>query len=300
MQENPTLSGNYAVGVDIGGSHVCSVVVDVQTGALLSEPFTTNVDHTESAETIFSAWTDNLRHTISSSPVPVRQIGMAFPGPFDYDKGISRLEHKFPDIFGLNVGEILSARLLDFRGLSFKYVNDAGAFALGESLYGAAAEFDRVLVLTLGTGLGSGFVADRKIIREGDEVPQGGEVWYLPYGDGIADGKFSTRWIVGRYEQLTGIKVKGAKDVAIRAETDPEARRLFSEFGEGLADFTAPILRNFKCSSVLLGGNISRSMDLFLPTMLHKYAKEGMDVKVKASILLDKAAMMGAASLFQK
>lgn len=298
MQEKDKLSGNYAVGVDVGGSHVCSVVVDVQSGELLSEPFTTEVDHTCSAEEIFSAWTLNLRRTISSSPVPVRQVGMAFPGPFDYAAGISHMEHKFPGIIGLNVGEILSARLLDFKGLCFKYVNDAGAFALGESLYGAAAGIGRVLVLTLGTGLGSGFVADRKIITEGDEVPKGGEVWDIPYGDGIADEKFSTRWIVGRYGQLSGIKVKGAKDVALRVGSDPEARQVFNEFGEGLADFTAPILRKFRCSDILLGGNISRSLDLFLPAMTHRYAREGMDVKVKASILLDKAAMMGAASLF--
>ena len=293
-QPNPV----YAVGVDVGGSHICSAIVDIEKGVIVGEPLTTPVDHTCSAEEIFSAWTRNLRELISSSGLPVRKIGMAFPGPFDYDKGISHMEHKFVSIKELVVGDILQARLLDFPGLEFKYVNDAGAFALGESCYGAAKGVDKVLVLTLGTGLGSGFVEKNHIIREGDTVPPGGEVWNLPWGDDIADGAFSTRWIVGRYGELSGKVVKGAREVSMAFDTDANARQVFTEFGAGLAKFTAPLLEKFGAKDIILGGNISRSLDLFLPAMTRVYGQKGMDVHVEASSLLDKAAMLGAASLF--
>ena len=291
---------NLAVGVDIGGTHICSVVVDVQTGELVGSPLTTPIDHTCTAEEIFQAWTENLRSTIRSSEEPVRQIGMAFPGPFDYELGISHMDHKFVDIKELNVGTVLQSRLLEYRGLDFKYVNDAGAFALGESQYGAAKDMKKVLVLTLGTGLGSGFISSNKILRDGEGVPPGGEVWDLPFDDGIADEMFSTRWIVKRYNELTGKTVKGAKEVAIMVPVEEAARILFVEFGERLATFTAPLLKSFGCTNVLLGGNISRSLDYFLPAMTRRYGQQDLTVTVKSSVLLDKAAMMGAASLFKK
>ncbi len=288
----------YAIGVDIGGSHICSAVVDLKTGNILGEPVNTPVDHTCSAEQIFSAWTENLRLVIGEAGVPVTQVGMAFPGPFDYEKGISWMEHKFVDIKGLNVGEILQARMLEHRGLTFKSVNDAGAFALGESQFGAARDAKRVLVLTLGTGVGSGFIADHKIVREGPQVPDGGEVWNLPFQDGIVDEAFSTRWVVKRYKELTGKEVQGAKDVALRYDIDNDAKQLFTEFGARLAEFTIPWLEKFEARTLILGGNIARSLPLFLQPMQRRYGQSGMDVSVKASVLLDKAAMMGAASLF--
>ena len=292
------VNSRYAVGVDVGGSHVSSAVVDLEKGVIVGEPLTTPVDHTCSAEEMFSAWTKNLRELISSSGLPVRKIGMAFPGPFDYERGISHMEHKFVSIKELVVGDILQARLLDFPGLEFKYVNDAGAFALGESCYGAAKGIEKVLVLTLGTGLGSGFVENNRIIREGDTVPPGGEVWNLPWGEDIADSAFSTRRIVGRYAALSGKVVAGAKEVSMAFDTDPLAREVFTEFGADLAKFTAPLLEKFGAHDIILGGNISRNLDKFLPAMMRVYGQKGMDVHVQASSLLDKAAMLGAASLF--
>ena len=288
----------YAVGVDIGGSHIASALVNLETSEIIGHPVTTDVDHTSPAEVIFSAWTENLRLLMNESGLPVKQIGMAFPGPFDYDKGISWMEQKFAAIHGINIGQTLAARLLEFKDLKFKYVNDAGAFALGESSFGAAKDDERVIVLTLGTGVGSGFVANHKIVREGDTVPPGGEVWLLPFHEGIVDEAFSTRWVIGRYKELTGVAVQGAKDVAIRYDYDAAAKQLFTEYGYRMAEFTIPWLEKFQCKTLLLGGNISRSLPLFIEPLQRGYSQAGLTVNVKGSVLLDKAAMLGAASLF--
>lgn len=290
--------GKHAIGVDIGGSHITSAIVDLQKGEITGYPVTTDVDHTSPAEVIFSAWTENLRLLINESGIQVGQIGMAFPGPFDYDKGVSWMEHKFRSIHGINIGQTLSARLLEFKGLEFRFVNDAGAFALGESSFGAAKDTDRAIVLTLGTGVGSGFVAGHTIVRTGDTVPEGGEVWNLPFHDGIVDEAFSTRWVTGRYKELTGKTVQGAKDVAMRYMFDDAAKQIFTEYGYRLAEFTAPWLKRFDCSTLVLGGNISRSLGLFLQPLQRAYGQAGLTVEVKGSVLLDKAAMLGAASLF--
>lgn len=293
------MTDNLAIGVDVGGSHVSSAVVDLEKGVIVGEPQQVDIAHTSTSEDIFSAWTSDLRLTINQGGGDVRKIGMAFPGPFDYEHGISHMEHKFVSIKGLDVGRILQDRMLEFPGLEFRFVNDAGAFALGECNYGAAKDMKRVLVLTLGTGLGAGFVDDKKIVRTGGKVPEGGEVWDLPFEDGIADEAFSTRWIVKKWKEMTGMDVPGAREVALRCGFDQNARDLFSEYGARLAEFTAPLLERFECGNLLLGGNISRNINHFEPAMMRRYAQAGLSVTVRASTLLDRAAMFGAASLFK-
>lgn len=290
---------NLALGVDVGGSHVCSAVIDIDNGTIVGAPVTTDVAHTEAADVLFAAWAKNLEQCLAAAPEPVTRIGMDFPGPFDYKNGISQMEHKMPHIKGLSVADELRKRMANSEGLEFRFVNDANAFALGEAHFGGAKDADRVIVLAIGTGLGSGFIADHQIVEEGDTVPPDGEVWNLPYGDDIADAQFSTRGIVGRYEKLTGITLPGAKEVAERFDTDPAARQTLESFGWELADFTAPLIKQFQCKDILIGGNIARCLNLFGLKLNERYAELGLEVNVRACKLLSDAAMMGAAALYK-
>lgn len=290
---------NLAIGVDVGGSHVSSAVIDIDNGTIVGNIITTDVAHTEPADVLFAAWAENLTQCLAQAPEPVTRIGMDFPGPFDYEKGISHMEHKMPHIKGLSVADELRKRMADSEGLEFRFVNDANAFALGEAFFGGAKDADRVVVLAIGTGLGSGFIADHKIVETGETVPPDGEVWNLPYGDDIADAQFSTRGITGRYEKLTGEKLPGAKEVSERFDTDPAARKTFEDFGWELADFTAPLIKNFLCKDILIGGNIARTLHLFGPKLRERYAELGAEVNVRACTLLSDAAMMGAAALYK-
>lgn len=294
-------NNRYAIGTDIGGSHVCSAVVDLGTGRIVGDPVTTAVDCTAGAVEILDAWTANIRQAAAASGVsPVRRVGMAFPGPFDYVKGISLISgvNKFDRIYGLDVASSLRDRLAGTGVAEFRFVNDASAFALGECLGGAAHDADRVVALTLGTGVGSGFVAGRRLVETGDEVPANGWVYCLPFESGIADEAFSTRWICRRWTQLTGERVEGAREVAALSDTNPAARQLFDEYGDRLAAFAAPLLKRFGSRTLLLGGNISRAYPLFGPAMARRLAAEGCSAGVRISTLLDRAAMIGAASLF--
>lgn len=290
---------NLALGVDVGGSHVCSAIIDIEAGKIVGQPVTTDVAHTESAEVLFAAWAENLAQCLAAAPEPVTRIGMDFPGPFDYKNGISQMDHKMPHIKGLSVADELRKRMPNSENLEFRFVNDANAFALGEAYFGGAKDAERVIVLAIGTGLGSGFIADHKIVEDGETVPPEGEVWNLPYGDDIADALFSTRGVIGRYEKLTGEKLPGAKEVAMRFDTDPAARKTFEDFGWELADFSAPLIRQFQCKDILIGGNIARSLHLFEPKMQERFREAGLEVNVRACTLLSDAAMMGAAALYK-
>lgn len=289
----------YAIGADIGGSHICSAVVDLVEGTICGEIVSTPVDSQAGAVEILDAWAGNIRQAAMLSPTgKVAQVGFAFPGPFDYVRGVSLIRgvRKFDRIYGLDIAGSMQARLPG--DWAFRFVNDASAFALGECLGGAARDADRVVALTLGTGVGSGFVENRRLVESGDEVPANGWVYCLPFGDAIVDDAFSTRWVCSRYEQLTGRKIAGAREAAERHASDASARQLFDEYGERLATFSGPVLRRFRARTLVLGGNIARAYPLFGPAMRRRIDEEGLGVEIRISALMDRAAMTGAASLF--
>lgn len=289
----------HAVGVDVGGSHLCSAVIDLTAGTLCTAPITTPVDSHAGALEIVSAWASNVRSTMESFGGEIWAVGFAFPGPFDYERGISLIKgvSKYESVFGLKVRESMLP-LLPAGNPEMRFVNDASAFALGEALCGAAREDDRVVAITLGTGVGSGFVAGGKLVTDSPEVPANGWVYCLPFENGIVDDAFSTRWIVNRYRELTGETVSGAKDVADRFNDNLPAKQVFREYGSRLGEFLAPVLVRFRSSSVVLGGNISRAFPLFSAELGEALEARGITAKVRTSLLMDNAAMIGAASLF--
>ena len=299
----PQPDNQYAVGADVGGSHVCSSVIDITTGEQVTKPFSTALDSKAGAAEIMAILAENIR--TSAGMVPhghVAGAALAFPGPFDYIHGVSIVNGvgKYERIYGLDIASSLRSRLGGFGIRDFRFLNDASAFALGEYVSGAAAGTHRAVAITLGTGVGSGFVADGHLVEEGDEVPASGWVYHLPFEDGIADEAFSTRWICRRYRELTGKAVSGAKDVADRFHSgEAAAGELFKEYGLRLAEFAAPILSKFRAEILVLGGNISRAYGIFGPFLEKGLAKAGCKTTVCTSALLDNAAMIGGATLFR-
>ena len=117
---------------------------------------------------------------------------LAMPGPFDYGQGISWMKHKMPYLYGVNLSEALAARF-GWNASQVRFLNDAAAYLLGEVGAGAAQGVKRVAVFTLGTGVGSGFAVDGRVVTDGKGVPPGGEIWNVPYAGGIVEDQISTR-----------------------------------------------------------------------------------------------------------
>src|SRR6185503_1143902 len=110
-------------------------------------------------------------------------LAIALPGPFDFATGVAwyRGQDKFDQLYGYNLGDSLREELALDR---LMFMNDAEAFAVGEWTAGEVRGVERCVGVTIGTGVGTAFLADGHVVREGDTVPPGGELYRTQY-----DGK---------------------------------------------------------------------------------------------------------------
>jgi glucokinase len=293
---------SLSIGADIGGSHITCAAVKIHEGELLTETLSrATYDHECAAETILQSWAKALNHTLSKiDESQLAGIGFAIPGPFDYRNGISKMEHKFKNLFGLHIPGALNPLLSTQKDLPMRFLNDASSFAIGESWLGEGRGFQKVVVVTLGTGFGSAFIEDGVPVVSGEEVPKEGCLWHLPFKDGIADDYFSTRWFIRAYQMQTGVSLSGVKALIEKADTDPIARDLFTQFGQNLASCLASPLQKFGAEILILGGNIAHALPLFDRAFTEGLTKAGLTVIVEVSKHSEHAALLGSARLLDE
>lgn len=295
---------NIAIGVDIGGSHITAVAVEMASHKIISSSRAeTPVDNKAEADEILTVWTDTLRKVMRGIQIfNLRGIGFAMPGPFDYVRGICLIRGvpKYEKLYGVNVGKAVASRLGLPCDCRVRFMNDASSFAVGEAWAGKAAGYKKMMAITLGTGFGSAFVDDRIPVVDGDRVPKMGCVYHIPFGTGIADDYFSTRWFTTKFKEVTGREAAGVKEVAMEAERLPEVRDLFTEFGSSLGNFLAPWLSRFEAEILVAGGNISHAWELFGPAFEKELKQSGCHTEVAISELREDAALLGSAYLLDE
>jgi glucokinase len=293
----------YAIGVDIGGSHISCAVIDLDKKIILRESLAKqDVDNQASAEDILNNWAVALKKSLSFiDKEQLAGIGFAMPGPFDYENGIAMFTEsvaKYQNLYSINVAKRLK-EIMDLNGGSdVRFMNDASAFAIGEAWSGKAANVKRSVSITLGTGFGSAFVDDGVVVVEGDDVPKLGCVWHLPYNGGIADDSFSTRWFIKRYFEKSGIQTTGAKDISDRVSGDNNAKEVFIEFGTHLGEFLGPWLKKFQAEALVIGGNVTGAYKHFGKYFEEAMAKQNVKTTIHISGHMEDAAIIGSARMF--
>ena len=295
---------NIAIGVDIGGSHITAVAVDMEKHRIIEGSRSSSpVDNKAEPDEIIRVWSNTLRRILRGIQIfNLRGIGFAMPGPFDYVKGICLIRGvpKYEKLYGINIGRAISSALGLPCDCRVRFMNDASSFAVGEAWAGKAETYRKMMAITLGTGFGSAFVDDRIPVVEGDSVPKMGCAYHLPFGNGIADDYFSTRWFTERYREVTGKEAEGVKEVAREAVSQAPVRDIFSEFGTNLGSFLAPWLIRFEAEILVIGGNISHTWDLFRPAFETQLHKAGCKTSVAISELKEDAALLGSAYLLDE
>jgi glucokinase len=297
------MNKQIAIGIDIGGQHIKCAAIDINKNSLIVDSvFEEKVNNQGSAAEILSYWSKTISKTIEKFDInTIAGFGFAMPGPFDYVNGIALFTKevaKFEHLYNVNVSAELRKRLSLPDDFIMRYINDATAFGIAEAWIGTAKNDDRVIALTLGTGFGSCFIENGIPVTTDERVPETGCLWYLPLNGGIADDSFSTRWFVNKYNQKTGKTINGAKMLSQEAKQgDQYALDLFREYGSKMGSFISHWLKSFDAQSLVLGGNIVRSYDLFGNYLTDALVENDLSTKVYLSELMDNAAIIGAARL---
>lgn len=274
---------------DVGGSHVSASVClasELRLGPVVRAP--------HPAEQTSEAFVGNLYALGVQAAVGCEGVAgatLAMPCPFDFESGISLMRHKLPFLYGFNLRQALASRF-GWQPSQVCFLNDADAFLLGEIGAGAGRGFSRAVGITLGTGAGSAFAVNGRLVDEGEGIPHGGEIWDLPYEGGIVEDFLSSRAISGSYQHRTG-EMRDVAAIAAAAPGDLTAAEVFTEFGEHLGQVIITMLAGFAPQVVVLGGGISRAARLFLPAAFGQL--KGAAILLRVSELQDRAALVGCA-----
>jgi glucokinase len=272
--------------LDIGGTHVAAGRVRLAS-ATVEPDARVRLELTGDTK-LLECILDTAR---SIATAETRHFGVAVPGPFDYDQGICLVSHKLHGLYGINVRREL-ALAVGLSDPAVSFLNDAEAFLLGEWWAGAARGHERALGITLGTGLGSAFLADGRFVRSGPGVPADGALYRLSFRGRPVEETISRGALLNRYSSDGGSDVE---QIAERARAgEPHARRVFEGMGADLADFLAAPIETFCPTCLVVGGSIARAWDLLEPALSSGLASR-RPLSIARAVSIDDAPLLGAA-----
>lgn len=270
--------------LEVGGTHVSAAVVD-PSGWTTVRTFRADVDSTADASTLLDAFADAAREVSTDA----RTWGVAMPDPFDYERGIGNFAGvaKFAALDGVAVGAGLSERL----HADVVFLNDADAFVLGEWAGGVARGIDRCVGLTLGTGIGTGWLVGGEVVDPG--VPAGGRIHTLTVGGRLLEDVVSRRALRREYAAAGGDVAADVREITGLARGgDPTAGAVVTAAYQALGRVLGPPLTDFAAELLVVGGSIAGSWDVLEPAVR---AGAGELPPVEVVVDSDHAALLGAA-----
>ncbi|MGO4545401.1 ROK family protein [Paenibacillus sp. 2TAB23] len=291
------MNSSIILAFDVGGTQIKAAALI--SGSIIKPSIAQYEAHSDqgASEIIahFVAIASDVLLRAGSADKLIGGIGMAFPGPFEYENGISRIQGlaKYESLYGLPFGNLLEKAIREEASLKhrlapdfrIRFENDAALFGLGEAGSGTALGAKRTVFLTVGTGLGSCFLENGQLVKDRFDVPDNGWLYTIPYKRGIADDYASRRGVLELASEL-GMDGKGTdvhEFAALANEGDPASIQLFAGFGERMAVILEEPLHAYQPDLVVFGGQISKSGHLFVPAFQDKLAALGIYVRVAIS-----------------
>lgn len=253
--------------------------------------------------------------------MPISGIGIGAPGVVDGEKGIVRLSGNL-GWENKPLAEDLSAKL----GIPVTLANDANAAAFGEYVCGAGSDYKSVVLITLGTGVGSGIVLNGKLYEgnEGAGAELGHEVIRMD-GEKCACGRRGcfeayasatalikqTKRAMGKDKESTLWRLCGGDIGLVNGKTafdgakggDKTAKRVVSNYLRYLSEGLANIANTFRPEAILIGGGISAQGEKLTKPLQKRVDKlmlghgTYVPVKILAATLGNDAGLVGAAML---
>jgi len=298
------------IGIDVGGTNLRSALVDCSGNILERRRCASSIEEGRDAfcRRLLSE-VSALKDTAVCRGMQVKSIGIGIPGLIGRDGTIHSSVNMQP-LDGFNIAACIAAH----TGLPTVCGNDANVIALGEQRFGAGRGFASCLVVTIGTGLGSGLILDGKLWTgsggfaaefghvtvdpDGDPCPCGNRGCLEQYASAGALVRFAREGMPERSaESLSAHQVAG-----LAAEGDGAALGAFDRVGYWLGIALASLTNTLNIQAVIIGGGVSESFDLLLSSLRREMQRrcfsqifEGLVIE-KAQ-LGDDAGLLGGAAL---
>lgn len=251
MSKDDKKKSKYVIGVDIGGTGIKGGIVDLKKGKLVGDRVRIDTPRPAAPEPVADVVAKIVEELTARDAAPDREspVGVTFPGIIQH--GVARSAANVDKSW---VDFEIDKYFTEHLGRPVEVINDADAAGLAEVRYGAGKGVDgTVLVITLGTGIGSAFVFN------GQLVPNA-ELGHLEVDGFDAETKASA---VAR--ERDGI---GWEDYSVRLQ------RYFSH-----VEFL------FSPELFIVGGGISKRADEYLPRLKLRTPIVPAELKNEAGIV---------------
>ena len=300
----------YAIGIDIGGTRTKIGLVDLDLGLVLETKIhPTETKNASYFEKIIGA---NIQYFQAKIKEDQTLLGIGIgvssfvfeDGTVDSTYGFMEFMEEYP----------LAKIMEDTHHLPCKIDNDARLVALGEALYGKGRGFERVLVMTLGTGLGIGFVVHQQLNEKLPFAHMAGHMTIISDGEKCYCGK---KGCLESIVSATGI-VNAAKrmnwqqkypELPLTAETIFKESEQGNLVAQSIIDATIYYLKIgiqnyinlFAPDRIVLGGGVAQGLKKYLH-FLQENSFLGpfktYQTSVELSALEEHAGILGSAALF--
>ena len=312
----------YVVGVDVGGQTSKIGVVNAR-GEILSRLVIRSDSYGKDSGAYISALAEAIRACVAEcgKTGEIRGVGVGAPNSNYYTGQIS---------YATNIewaadGVIDFAKLLSesLGGVAVSLTNDANAAAMGEMTYGVARGMKNFIMITLGTGVGSGIVIDGKVVYGHDgNAGELGHICAVRYNGrpcgcgktgcleaycsaiGVARTAREMLELTDEPSLLRGVEDLSSKSVYEAAvEGDALALRIFDYTGKMLGRSFADFVAFSAPEAIVLFGGLARAKEFFYEPMLQSMNENLMHqwkgkVKIVFSQLKESdAAILGASAL---
>lgn len=307
----------YRIGIDIGGQSAKCGVVDSEGKILARKVIRTNL--TEDPGIFVKELAKVLKELVSETQVSIAGVGVGAPDANCYTGCIENAANL---TWGKGKVEFVKMLSDEMEGIKVSISNDANAAAMGEMAFGAARGMKDFIMITLGTGLGSGIVSNGKLVCGHDGMA--GELGYTIAVPGGRPSPCGLKGCLEEYASATGVArtakewlensdepsiLRGLKDISSRdvfeaaRRGDSIAKKVFDYTGEILGRSFGNFVAFSSPEAIILFGGLAESGDLIYKPAFQAMNDNLPDIwKNKVKLLFSglnqsDAAILGAAAL---
>ena len=291
----------YTLAIDLGGTNTKFALVNRELEICHERSYPTFAEL--GAEQACQRWLSQIKDWLVRHPIDL--IGIGSPGPLDSDRGMILSTPNLKDWAHFSFTEFFEKALKVPTFIE----NDANCAALGE--WSQEKHIDDHVVLTIGTGVGSGVISNGQLLRGANGwAVEAGHMTIDMRGPLCACGKrgcleaiVGGHGLVARYLERATEKIRDLSphEVFNRAKLGESlALTLAHEWAEGLAVGVGNLLNIFNPTRVTLTGGVSQNFTFVEERFRKKLLTEAFALNVKyceivVSKLQNKAGLLGAA-----